>query len=95
MTNLNLETQLQRNPDMISTDMDGDTVMMSIERGEYFGINSVGSRVWELLETPMSIADVSRRICDEYEVDETQCQQDMLAFTNELLAKNLVEVCSA
>lgn len=90
MTNLTPHTSLIRNPDLIATDMDGDTVMMSIERGEYFGIGGVGSRLWELLAQPVSIAQLSETICAEFEVDAATCQADVDKFAHELLQHGLV-----
>ncbi|MES2355952.1 MAG: lasso peptide biosynthesis PqqD family chaperone [Pseudomonadota bacterium] len=93
MNALTLDTKVLRNPDLVATKMDGEVVMMSIELGEYFGINSVGSRIWELLESKQSISEICKHICDEYEVDSEQCQLDVLAFTNDMLARNIVLAC--
>jgi hypothetical protein len=79
-----------RSPDLVAADMDGDTVMMSIERGEYFGIGGVGSRVWQLLEHPLSIKEIVRAVCAEFDVDEATCQADMIAFIGELQAHRLI-----
>ena len=79
-----------RNPDLIASDMDGDTVMMSIERGEYYGISGVGSRVWELLEQPVTLADIIAIICAEFDIDQTTCQTDMEQFLSELQSLEIV-----
>lgn len=92
ITKLSLDTQLTRNPDLIATDMDGDTVMMSIARGEYYGIGGVGSRVWELLEQPISLSTIVGMICKEFDVDEPTCQADMVRFLGELQEHGLVTV---
>lgn len=80
-----------RAPDLISTDMDGDTVMLNIERGEYFGIGGVGTRAWELLEQPVSMWTIVQTICAEYDVDEATCLADMQAFFNELLKDRMIK----
>nr|WP_319565123.1 lasso peptide biosynthesis PqqD family chaperone [uncultured Rhodoferax sp.] len=80
-----------RDPDLISTDMDGDTVMLSIERGEYFGIGGVGTRVWELLEQAVSMQTIVQAICAEYDVDEATCLADVQAFFNELLKDRMIK----
>lgn len=90
MPTLTPHTLLTRNPDLIATDMDGDLVMMSIERGEYFGVGGVGPRVWELLAQPASVAQLAETICAEYEVDATTCLPDMEAFAQALLQNGLV-----
>jgi len=54
---------LTKSPDLIATDMDGETVMMSIESGEYFGLGGVGGRVWELLAQPMTLDQLAITDC--------------------------------
>ena len=92
MNSLPLDTLLTRNPDLLAADMDGETVMMSIERGEYYGIGGVGSRVWEMLAQPTSINQMIQTICAEYEVEEATCQADMQKFVDQLLQNGLVLV---
>jgi hypothetical protein len=80
-----LESHIVRSSDMLATDMDGDLVMLSIERGVYFGISGVGTRIWELLEQPVTIGSLCETICSEYDVDGSVCQADTLAFVSTLL----------
>jgi len=85
-------TLIVRHPEMIAAEMDGDLVMMSVERGEYFGIGGVGTRAWELLEQPTSVDQLCAVICEEFDVDEATCHKDILGFANELLTLGLVQV---
>ncbi len=91
MTELNDKTQLVRNPDLVSADMDGDLVMMSIENGEYYGIGGVGSRIWELLANAVGIAQIAETITTEFEVETVQCQTDVIAFAQQLIELGLVK----
>ena len=93
MPQLTIDTQLVRLPGMVASEMDGDLVMMSIERGQYFGISGVGSRIWELIDQPMSLKDIAAVIVQEFEVDEAVCRQDVLAFASELLEHKVAKVC--
>lgn len=72
--------------------MDGDTVMMSIDRGEYYGVTGVGTRIWELLENPTSLAQVITTISAEFEVDEATCQADAERFIQELMDNGMVSL---
>jgi hypothetical protein len=84
------DSQFVRNPDLIATDMDGDTVMMSIERGEYYGVSGVGTRIWELLETPKTVAQIIASLCAEFEVDEATCQADVERFIQDLVDNGMI-----
>ncbi len=90
-TDLSTSTLLQRNPDMVAANLDGDLVMMNEKLGRYYGISGVGARAWELLETPASIDDLVSAICKEYEIDADTCQQDIIRFAQDLMKVDLIE----
>ena len=78
----------------VFTEIDGETVMMSIENGNYYGLNDLGSRIWQLLETPISITSLCEILLGEYEVDQATIERDVLMFLTGMEAKNLIKVCS-
>lgn len=85
-------TLLKRKPDMVGANIDGDIVMMGVDQGQYYGITGVGSRVWELLEEPISIDSITEIICSEYDTEKATCHDDMSKFINDLINIDLVEV---
>jgi hypothetical protein len=85
-----LETKVQRNPEMVSGNMDGEVVMLSLQRGEYFGLDKVGSRIWELIEQPIIVSRIKILLLEEYEVDELTCEKDLLEFLEDLEKKGLL-----
>lgn len=80
---------VSRNADLIATDVDGDLVMMSMQRGEYFAVTGVGVRVWALIADPIGIEDIVRVICREYVVDEAVCRAETRAFVDDLIEMGL------
>lgn len=91
---INLQTTIKRNPALVSSDIDGEKVMMSLENGEYFGLDPVGSRIWELIENPISVDKLISLLLDEFEVGEVQCNLDTIEFLNQLQEKNLLIIIS-
>ena len=59
------------------------------------GFNEVATRVWELVEAPRSVHDVVRVIVDEYDVDASTCEDDVVRFLTKLRDEGLVEVATA
>ena len=84
------ETILQRKSELLFNEIDGEVVMLSIENSEYYGMDKVGSRIWELLEQPVSFKVLVAKLMEEYEVSKQQCAEDTLAFLKKLTDKNLV-----
>jgi hypothetical protein len=58
----------------------------------YYGLDQVGSRIWELVREPIRVSDLRDAIEREYDVDPQQCETDVLAFLRELAFKGLIEV---
>jgi hypothetical protein len=71
---------------------DGDLVILSVEQGLYFGLNSMGARIWELIQTPQKVADLRDRLLAEYEVDEEECLAELLSLLEKLEAHGLISV---
>jgi len=78
--------------DQVSSDLAGETVVLSMESAMYYGLDQVGSRVWELVREPIRVSEILDAIMGEYDVDADQCEADVLGFVRELAAKGLIEV---
>lgn len=87
---IGLLEQIQRDVSVISSGMDQDLVMISIQTGKYYGINPVGRRIWELLETPTCVAELCEKLGQEFEVSNEQCEQEVLEFVSELSKQKLL-----
>jgi hypothetical protein len=92
MASLNSSSKLKRNPDMVFSEMDGETVMMSIENSEYYGLDPVASRIWELLDQPATVEQLVEKLLEEYEVDHDTCLDDVLSFSQELMEKKILSL---
>lgn len=83
-------TVLSRKSGIMTADMDGATVMMDIETGKYYNLGEIGGRIWELLETPMSVNDLINALTEEYDVSVEQCQADTVPFLVSLTERSLL-----
>jgi hypothetical protein len=90
------ETKLVRNGDILYAPVGTEeAVMMSVEAGRYYGLNAVGSRIWELLETPKTVAQLCAQISEEFEVDAQSCEADVVKFTEHLIDNGIVHEAAA
>lgn len=76
----------------VSTALGNEAVILGAEAGQYFGLNEVGARVWELVQQPARVDSICAAICDEYEVSAEQCERDVLELLGELSDKGLLDV---
>jgi hypothetical protein len=71
------------------------TVVLDMEQGRYYGLNATGAWLWDLLAEPMLIRDLYGKLAAEFAVPQPQCEQDVMTYVQELLARGLVQVVAA
>lgn len=87
---VSLDSVVRQNGDLVTSDIDGEVVMMSIENGEYYGMDLIGSRIWELLTEPCKVSLLVDNLLKEYQVNRKTCEQDVLAFLNRLAETRVI-----
>jgi hypothetical protein len=89
--NINAHSLVERHPDLIAAEADGEVLMLDVESGNYFGLNEVASFVWLQLETPLTVSELCARVQSEFEVDEARCLEDLIAHLSAMMAEGLVQ----
>jgi hypothetical protein len=84
-------TLVVRSGEMIEAEVAGEIVALDIDRGFYYGLNKVGSRVWRLIGSPIPITDICAKLRKEYEVDAAICEQQVLDLLEGLRTEGLVK----
>lgn len=79
------------NPKVMDSKIDEEIVIMSLEQNHYYGLEEVGSRIWEILqESPSTIEKLCEKLSVEFDVEKEVCEQDTLQFLNQLIEEKLV-----
>ena len=90
MNNIKDNTIIQRKSEILSSELDGETVLMSAENGEYLGLDDIGSRIWQLIEKSITFEILIDHLIKEYKVNRIDCEKDVLEFLEGLLNKQLI-----
>ncbi len=88
---ISLDSTVRRSDSILVQNLDEDVVMANIDSGHYFGIDRSSKRIWELLDSPITVSEICRLLQQEYAVDADTCEQDVLAFVQELAQEGLIE----
>lgn len=91
---LNLDSIVARSEELVTSNLDGEVVMMSIDNGKYYGLDAIGSEIWQLLETPRSIRALCDLLLPQYKVAREQGEQDVLAFCEQAREQKIIRVVS-
>lgn len=85
-------TQVKASSDQVSCDLAGEAAILDLQNGVYYGLDPVGARIWELIQTPREVQEIVSLLLDEYDVSADQCQNDVLALLGQLAERGLIEV---
>lgn len=85
-----LSTVFSRSLGQVSSQIEGESVILNIKSGTYFKLNEVGSRIWELVEKPVTISALVEAVLSEFDVVAEQCQADVLNLVAKLEEAGLV-----
>ena len=89
---VNIDSVITKNTEIDDTDLDGEKVMMNLDKGEYFMMNEVGSRIWEIISEPINVKGIVDTLRSEYEVDEETCKDTVVEFLGRLNNADLISI---
>jgi hypothetical protein len=78
-------------PEAVMRALAGESVILHLGSGQYFSLDAVGTRIWQLLEAGRSRDDMLAALLDEYSVTREELEQDIDTFVQTLLDNGLVE----
>lgn len=78
-------------PDVLAQELDGETVLLDLKSDKYFGLDPVGTRVWQLLGEGENSEAIVDRMVDEFDVEIGQLRQDLEALLGELSGAGLIK----
>ena len=85
------KTVICRNPSAISSELDGEAVILDMESGKYHSLDSTGTRIWTLLEDKITLDEIVLQLIGEYSVEREQCTTEVEEFINRMVDLGLAE----
>jgi len=86
------DDRLSRVQNLLSTELDQETVLMSIDAGAYYGLEGPARSIWEILETPLTFSALVDRLVEKYQVSPETCAADLERFLSEMEREGLLRV---
>jgi len=79
---------------VVTRDLNGEAVLLDLETGRYYGLDPVGTRMWELLSSRKPVSEVAAALQNEYDVEEKRLVQDLDRLVQELSGRGLLREIS-
>ncbi len=76
---------------VLSRVLDGDAVLLDLGSGNYFGLNAVGTAIWQALGEGATVAELEARVLAEFDVDRATARRELEDLLADLLARGLIE----
>lgn len=93
---MDLQSYPQRKEQIIAQKASKDFLLFNMDDGNYYSLNDVGCRVWELCDGTRSVADIIGILSAEYDVSTDVLAQDVIEvldqFSNGKLVSELTSV---
>lgn len=90
--NLSVKSVVVATQNQVSCDLQGETAILGLSQGIYYGLDAIGAQVWIQLQRPRRVEEICESILQEYEVEPRRCQEDLLSLLERLRAEGLIEV---
>jgi hypothetical protein len=87
-----LSQHAQYSEKVLFQELDGEAILLDLASEQYFGLDELGTRIWQLLQQHSRLADVHAALLAEYDVPSEQLQADLLDFIQQLTDSGLVTV---
>ena len=80
----------KHSPDVVFRDLEGEAVILDLASGTYFGLNEVGTRVWQMIDEGRDTAQIVDVVAAEYQADRATIAQDVARLIDSLSARRLI-----
>jgi hypothetical protein len=78
--------------DVLVQELAGEAVLLHLKTEQYFGLDAVGVRMWQLLTAEPSIQAAYDRLLAEYDAEPEQLRRDLTELLEQLVAHGLVDI---
>ena len=92
---MDLNQVVTLSPDVISQEVSGETVLLDLNSEHYFGLDEVGTRIWQLIDSSGNLQEIYDTMLSEYEVEADQLLEDMTQLLGDIEKAGLVELKAA
>ena len=92
MPDITGSTVVSRSPSVVTADVDGELMMMSIVHGRYWSLDDVGTDVWQRIEPPCSFDRLVDALAAAYDAERATIAADVQALLRQMLAEDVVRL---
>jgi hypothetical protein len=81
-----------QNAEIIQSKIGEEVVMLDMESGFYFGLNSVASIIWGMMKDGITFEVLCNQLMEQFDVERSVCEADTQELIDQLLEKKIIRV---
>ena len=89
---LTFESRLRMPDDVLMSELDGEFVILNLKTESYFGLDTVGARMFAAVTNAGSVQDAYDHLAEEFDVDPERLRSDLVRLLDNLLDHGLLEI---
>ncbi len=89
---ISLDSMVVASKEQASADLGDEAAILNLKSGVYYGLDAVGARIWNLIQTPRTVREVRDTLLAEYDVEADRCGDDLIKLLGELAEHDLIDV---
>jgi hypothetical protein len=89
-----LDSSIHITPDVLDQQVQGESVLLHLGTESYFGLNPLGTFVWQRLKAGLTLRGIHALILGEYAVEPEPLERDLLNLVDALHSSGLIQVLS-
>ena len=89
---ISLQQKVTISPEVLSQEVDEESVLLDLKSESYFGLDEVGTRIWQLLKNGSDLQNVFEILLAEYEVGEDKLKKDLQEHITQLVDAGLISL---
>ena len=87
-----MSIEIQLSSDVLVRDRQGEAVLLDLKSQKYFGLDEVGTVIWNLLCEHSRLETVKERLLEEFDVESSRLENDLQRFLHQLETAELITV---
>ena len=89
---MNLDQKVTFAETVFAQEVDGEMVLLDMESENYFGLDEVGTAIWQAMQEKETLKEVFEVLLEQYEVEDEMLENDLSDFVGKLVESGLVKV---
>ena len=89
---IELATVVKQSTKQVSCNLNGEIAILNLTSALYFGLDEIGACIWEAMAEPRKVSELCERVLERFNVEEEQCQADVVEFVGKLDEAGLLEI---